>query len=336
MAVLFGQSTYYCTIEGKVIDSNTGEVLHLVNVYLSGTTFGASTSKTGFYCMENIPGGSYQLIFQYIGYEIILKNIIIEDNHKYEIDVQLLPKIFDSEEIQITSTEPTEWKNQLIFFKKEFIGETQNADDCEILNPEVLNFQIEQDTNYFIASTDSIIRIINKSLGYKLDVVLVDFRCENDNLTFYRIHTKFELLDARDEKEREKWLENRQNTYIASFKHFLSTLARGKIMEENFKLSTSDNINWLLYGYGNYLSGDSLKIEDTDLPLYKKFFLDDYLRIYFLPKDLYPPSIIKFIPDHIVVDTLGNILTPGSVEMTGKWYKQRVADTLPREYCPTN
>ena len=114
-----GQSSKHCTLNGRVIDSDSGEPIHRVNVYLSGTTFGASTAQTGIYCMENIPGGSYQLIFQHIGYEIKVQHIQIEDDQIYQIDAQLLPKIYDSEAIQISATEPTEWRNQLKLFIKE-------------------------------------------------------------------------------------------------------------------------------------------------------------------------------------------------------------------------
>jgi hypothetical protein len=333
---IFGQSTNDSIIEGKVTDSSSGIPIHLVNVYLSGTTFGASTSQTGIYRMENIPGGSYQLIFQHIGYEIILKDILVEDNHRYVIDIRLLPKIYESEDIQVITTEPTEWKNQLKFFIKEFIGETKNSENCEIMNPEVLNFQINDESNEFIAYTDSIVRIKNHSLGYRINLVLVDFLCKNDRLSHYRIYPRFELLEARDEDEAEQWLENRQKTFIASIKHFLSTLARGKIREENFKLSTSVNINWLLDGYGNYVHGDSLKIIDTDRALYKKFFLDNYLKVSYLPVRINPPSIIRFNSEYIVIDTLGNILTPGAVLRSGTWFKHRVAETLPMEYLPNN
>jgi hypothetical protein len=333
---LFGQSTNDCIIEGKVTDSSSGEPIYMVNVYLSGTTFGASTLQTGNYCMESVPGGSYQLIFQHIGYEIILKDILVEDNHRYVVDIQLLPKIYESEDIQVITTEPTEWKNQLKFFIKEFIGETKNSENCEIMNPEVLNFQIDDESDEFVAYTDSIVRIKNNSLGYQINLILVEFLCKNDHLSRYRIYPKFELLEARDEDEAEQWQENRYESFIASIKHFLSTLARGKIMEENFKLSTSNNINWLLDGYGNYLHGDSLKIIDTDKALYKKFFLDDYLKVSYSPVKIYPPSIITFDSEYIVIDTLGNILTPGAVLRTGNWFKHRVAETLPMEYLPNN
>jgi hypothetical protein len=336
ISVLFSQSTNHCTITGKVTDSTTGLPLHLVNVYLSGTTFGASTSQTGSYCMENVRGGSYQLIFQHIGYEIKAQNMQIEDNQIYEIDAQLLPKIYDSEEIQISTTDPTEWRNQLNFFIKRCIGESQNADHCEILNPWVLNFHVDEETDNFIASTDSIIRIINNSLGYQLNIVLVDFRCKDEFLTYYRIHPKFALLEAKDNEEQERWVENRQRTYQSSLKHFLTALARGQIMEEKFNMSGAININWLKDGHGYYVPADSLKIEDTYVPLYKKFFLDDYLMVTYSSKQIYVSSIIKFNQDYIIIDTLGNVLAPYVVNRSGAWYKARVADTLPMEYLPTN
>ena len=335
-SVLLGQSTNDCKLIGKVIDANTGEPVQLVNVYLSGTTFGASTSQAGNYCMEKIPAGSYQLIFQHVGYEITLKDIQIEDNQRYEMSAQLQPKIYDLEEIQVSTTKQTEWKNHFNFFVKEFIGESENASRCEILNPEVLNFKVEKDSKLFIAYTDSIIRIANRSLGYQINVILVDFRCEDDFMTQYRIHPKFEILKTSNESEQREWIQNRRETYQGSFKHFLSALARGEIMEEYFNLFSASNIIWLRGLSSRKIRGDSLKIIDTETPLYKKFYFDDYLIINYWQGYLSPPSIIKFKQDYIVIDTLGNIVTPGLVELGGEWYKQRVADTLPREYIPAD
>jgi hypothetical protein len=335
-AVLFGLQTDHCSLHGRVIDSNTGEPIALVNVYLSGDTFGASTSQTGTFFIENIPSGSYQLIFQHVGYEIKAINVQLDANQTYKIDARLLPKIYDSEEIQVITTEPEEWKKQFKFFIKEFIGESINADDCEILNPEVLNFQFNNDSDEFIAYTDSIVRIKNLSLGYQINLVLADFTCDRDNLIHYLIYPKFEILEAKNEEEQEQWQKNRQRTYQGSLKHFLSSLARGKIMEENFYLSRGDYISWLMKGRGSFVRGDSLKIIDTDMPLYKKFFLDDYLRVSSSPNNIFPSSIIKFKYGYIIIDTLGNVLTPNSINSAGEWYKARVADLLPLQYVPTN
>jgi hypothetical protein len=332
--VLSGQPVNHCRISGKVSDFNTGEPIQLVNVYLSGTTFGASTSETGIYCMENVPEGTYQLIFQHIGYKTKAEAIQLEVNQKYYRDAQLLPLIFDSEKIQVTTTEPEEWKDQLEFFIRQFIGESGNAEECQILNPEVLNFQIDDESDEFTATTDSVIRIVNRALGYKITLVLGDFRCIDDYLSLYLIYPRFELLVADDEDEEEQWLENRYKTYTASSKHFFSALARRKMNEENFNLLSADNINVLLRGHGSYLDSEYLRIQDMRTPLYKKFFLDDYLLISYSPEDIHPPSIIFFNQDYIIIDTLGNLITPENVKIAGEWYKKRVADILPMEYIP--
>ena len=109
-------------------------------------------------------------------------------------------------------------------------------------------------------------------------------------------------------------------------------------MEEDFKLSKSEDINWLRNRNALFLRGDSLKIKNTDSPRYKKFYLgeDEYLMVFHPAKRNYPSSIIKFEQDHIIIDTLGNVLMPDLVKTTGAWHKARVADILPWEYIPTN
>jgi hypothetical protein len=286
--------------------------------------------------MENVKAGSYQLIFQHIGYEIYVEVIQVVENRKYNIDALLLPLIYSSEEIQVSTTEPREWQNQLEFFIREFIGESNNAEYCKILNPEVLDFQVEEDSKKFTATTDSVIRIKNNSLGYQIDLVLVDFVCKNDYLSKYFIYPKFKILESKDQEKQEQWLENRENTYISSLKHFLSSLARGKMSEENFNMFRSDNMNWLLKGRGNYVDVESLRIADMRSPLYKSLFLSDFLLVSYSPEELYPPSIIYLNQNYIVIDTLGNVLTPESVKIAGEWYKKRVADILPMEYLPSN
>jgi hypothetical protein len=334
--LLLSQSTNPSTIKGTVLDSLSGESIHLVNVYLAGTTFGSSTTQTGDYIIENIPAGYYKLIFQHVGYDLKVINIQLNPDEIYFIDEQLKPIIYDSEEIQISTTEPEEWKNQLEFFIKEFIGKSENAEDCEILNPEVLNFEYNDESNEFIALTDSIIRIENRNLGYRMDILLVDFKCKNEYLARYLIYPKFNQLETSDDDEMEMWLENRRITYKASLKHFLSTIARGMLIEENFNMLKSDNLNWLMKGRGKYVDDNSLRISDTRTPLYKRFHLNDFLMVSFSPEKLHPPSIIYLKQDYIIIDTLGNIITPEYIEIAGEWYNKRVADLLPMDYFPTN
>ena len=70
--------------------------------------------------------------------------------------------------------------------------------------------------------------------------------------------------------------------------------------------------------------------------MYKEFYLDDYLKVSYGIGRSYSKSIIKLRQNHIVIDTLGNVLTPDKIERAGKWHEDRVADTLPMEYVLPN
>lgn len=56
-------------IAGRVIDAETGEPLPGVNVYLEGTTLGASTDLDGYYVILNVSPGTYNIIASNIGYQ---------------------------------------------------------------------------------------------------------------------------------------------------------------------------------------------------------------------------------------------------------------------------
>ncbi|HPN38496.1 MAG TPA: carboxypeptidase-like regulatory domain-containing protein [Melioribacteraceae bacterium] len=56
-------------ISGKVTDKETGEPLPGINVILQGTTMGAATDIDGNFIINNIPPGSYTVLFSGVGYQ---------------------------------------------------------------------------------------------------------------------------------------------------------------------------------------------------------------------------------------------------------------------------
>lgn len=65
-------------LAGKVIDKNSKEPLPFVNVIIEGTNFGAATDIDGNYVILNISPGSYNVRFQYVGYQaVLLENVPI-------------------------------------------------------------------------------------------------------------------------------------------------------------------------------------------------------------------------------------------------------------------
>jgi len=58
-------------IVGKVVDKKNNEPLIGVNIFITGTTLGATTDLEGSYFILNIPPGTYNLEAQYIGYSTV-------------------------------------------------------------------------------------------------------------------------------------------------------------------------------------------------------------------------------------------------------------------------
>ncbi|MCP4633028.1 MAG: TonB-dependent receptor [candidate division Zixibacteria bacterium] len=64
--VVFGGTTGQ--INGTIADKSTGEPLPGVSVIIKGTNIGAPTDFDGFYRIQNVPPGVYELVATYVGY----------------------------------------------------------------------------------------------------------------------------------------------------------------------------------------------------------------------------------------------------------------------------
>jgi hypothetical protein len=66
-------------VRGNVYDKETGEPVIYCNVYLDGTTSGATTDLDGFFTIPNVPVGDYDLLATYIGYDTVSAPIVISE-----------------------------------------------------------------------------------------------------------------------------------------------------------------------------------------------------------------------------------------------------------------
>lgn len=95
-------STLASTISGTVTDQN-GEPLSFATLYINGTTKGTTTNIDGQYIFE-LSNGTYELIFQYIGYKKKIHEISIDDLD-IKLNVVLERETFQLEEVVITADE---------------------------------------------------------------------------------------------------------------------------------------------------------------------------------------------------------------------------------------
>ena len=76
-SVVFAQGG---TLRGFVYEEDSGEPVIFTNVYLRGTSQGASTDVNGYFSINNIPDGAYTLQVTYLGYDTLKKQVDITAN----------------------------------------------------------------------------------------------------------------------------------------------------------------------------------------------------------------------------------------------------------------
>ena len=91
-------------IAGQITDSESGEPLPGVNVFLDGTTFGAATDVDGYYYILNIPPATYSLQVSYVGYaDHTIKDIKVEIDLTTNINLELRSEILTTEAVVVVA-----------------------------------------------------------------------------------------------------------------------------------------------------------------------------------------------------------------------------------------
>lgn len=79
--MLFAQGA---SVRGFVYEEANGEPAMFSNVFLAGTTYGASTNDNGYFLINNIPAGSYTIRVTYLGYDTISIPVVLEENKIFD------------------------------------------------------------------------------------------------------------------------------------------------------------------------------------------------------------------------------------------------------------
>ena len=97
------------TLNGKILDSSTGDPLVGVNIVLKGTSLGAATNADGEYKIMNVPEGSYSINVSYIGYQPqTLSNIIVQSDSTHQLDFRIVPQTIAAEEVVVMAQRPVQ------------------------------------------------------------------------------------------------------------------------------------------------------------------------------------------------------------------------------------
>ena len=333
----FAQPMPNASLYGRIIDDSTGVPIQLVNVFIANTMIGTTTDPNGFYTINHVPLGTHQLIASMMGYELEKLEIRLTEPIDKKINFRLKPTVLKSPMIEVSALYPHEWKKNLGRFIKYFLGTSGNASKCEILNPEVLDFEYYEESQLFTASASEPVRIENRALGYRIQFFLEDFRFNDKNNELkYRGIAKFEELFSQNTRNKKKWEKNRHKTYYGSLRHFLAALTAECVEDEGFFVYSMPMVpqkgrQQVVYSKNVVL--DSL-FSMGELPFERKLHFRDHLYVNYTHKDYNSWMKLNYSP--ITITTSGLLSVRGLHPITtfGYWGLMRVADMLPNDYEP--
>lgn len=311
-------------IEGTVRDLKTGKPLANVNVYINSSTIGTATNKAGSFKLEDIAPGVYQLVFTRIGYVPVARRIVLGKNQIAGGETDLTPQVYNMKEVKVTGTYPRKWQGMLRAFKEDFLGNSEFADQCKIVNPEVLNLTVDRKTGDLVAQTDSMLIIKNKALGYRMRIKLIFFRWHGKTGT-YKIYPFFTEMKPSSPVQLNEWKTNRETAYKFSLRYFLYALSRNEALQDGFRYK------WGINRLGEKKNQDELaKRGLSNVPL-TGFRIDNNVSVIY---EATKSQILKLKPNYFFVDPNGNLLDPLSISLAGNWSSYRIAGLLPFNYKP--
>ena len=95
------------TLEGTVSDKQSKELLPGATIKISGLNIGAVTDPNGYYTINNIPSGIYDVVVSYVGYSTLtIKDVRIKADLKTKIDIELSQSTVEISAVEVTAEKP--------------------------------------------------------------------------------------------------------------------------------------------------------------------------------------------------------------------------------------
>jgi hypothetical protein len=319
------------SISGIVLDEERGTPLANANVFLANTPFGTSTGRDGWYRITGIPPGMYALVVSLVGYEVRTQQLHVATADSLHLIFYLHPRPVQTDEVQSVGVTPAEWKKLLIPFVREFIGQSPNADQTRLLNPEVINLHGDSITHMLLASSDSLVRVENNALGYRLEIVLAKFKWNTgEGGGQYLVYPQFEEMVPATSGIKDEWDMNRRHSFKGSLRHFLRSLVSGTLEQQGFTVHCG-NFAALRNGLHRPITHDEFSLAYAkDLALWR-FSFDGWLRVEYRGRRR-RTSFITLNGGTAVLDDRGGLTAPLCLETVGDWFEDRVAEMLPLNY----
>jgi len=227
------------SMKGKVTNQADTRPISGASVFINGATIGSHTADDGTFTLAGIKPGRYVLMITIVGFDKYSQSVEIENGDITLPVITLFPKTTILNEVKIKAEDDAERRRYYETFKDEFLGKSDLANDCKILNPELLDFDYDDKTGILKASSVDFLIIENQALGYRLKYLLNSFSVNDatgaGKVFLYAGSVFFEPMHGSDRDE-ERWRARRQEVYEGSQLHFLRAALNNRIGQEGFQV----------------------------------------------------------------------------------------------------
>lgn len=334
------------TVQGRIVDSATGEPLGGASVYCQNTTIGTVTNKEGHFSL-NLKSGGYDLIVSFTGYQRHQLRISQQESHLPDILLVKEDKSLGEVIVRSSNEVKDGWEKYGTFFLDHFIGTTPFSKQTTLENPDVLKFFLLKKTNKLRVLATEPLRIRNDALGYQLTYQLDSFvYFYNNDVSMYRGFCFFSELEG-DDSLHQVWTSNREKVYEGSKLHFMRSYYDSTLYENGFEIAIQDTrfknkFNRINNPYDTSYYGALDSTLQIELWIPRKFSITytrqrpdpSYLQQLKLPADV--PIQISYIDlsDAIAIQENGYYYEQSAWINQGYWGWKNLGDLLPYDYVP--
>jgi hypothetical protein len=224
------------SISGRVLNGVDKKVVANASVFLSNATIGTKTNEEGDFTLQNVKPGKYELVVSIIGFYTYHQTVIVNNSSLTLMNIEISVKTEILKEVRIRSGVDAHWQRNYEWFKDGFLGTSDLAKECKILNPAVLDFDYDEKTDSLTVSSGDFLVIENKALGYKVKYLVDSFvRGNNGQNIHYEGSVLFEPMKGTPVQE-QHWLKRREKVYEGSVMHFLRSTLNNRIQDEGFRI----------------------------------------------------------------------------------------------------
>jgi hypothetical protein len=320
-------ASYTQIIRGTILDAETNSPVTYATIYFEGTSIASFADVKGDFKLDIKNIASMPLTISALGYYSVSVN---DFSPQKNILVYLTPKVFELQEVSVEEKGNSKIrKRNLTVFRREFLGRTKNAQECEIENEDDIRFITSAKNDTLKAFSINPIIINNKGLGYTITYYLDKFEFIKSE-AINQLIGNFLFNDDTTSVLDDQLIELRRNyAYFGSKMHFFRSLWQKNLKSEGFTVKNGEQELTEQELVRDQLS---LNPDNAKKYIYYPKTLPANLSILYEP--IPTESGMRILANNIYFNKDGyyvghNIIWDGEMALHG------IADLLPYDFRPT-